>query len=159
MPAGVSLAVAAAAAVGGAVHSFVQGERAEREAKRAGRARAEELRMEAEVVRERGRRLVSSQRAGYGAAGVGLAGSPILVQAQAAYDSLLEQQALIRGSVNARRNARAQARAYGAEGIAGGIAGLGQAAGLVASPEFQRAYFTPAGSSPAGSPAPGRYHG
>lgn len=139
--------VGAAASTAGGVYSVVQGERAERDAKRAGRARAEELRRQAEVERERGRRLLGAQRAAYGAAGVDPGfGSPVLVQGQAFEDTVLDIHQIMAGARNVERDARAQGRGYRAAGIAGGLAGLASAANFAIG-GYGAKTFTPATES------------
>jgi hypothetical protein len=121
----------------------VQGERGRRDARRAGRRRAALLRADAEVERERNRRLLASQRAAYGAAGIGLEGSPLLLQAQTVMDSIREQERIIAGASIDEQNARAAGDAAFAEGIAGAIGGVGQAAQIVSSDDWRTA-FSPA---------------
>lgn len=129
------------------VHSFVTGERAEREAKRAGRRRAEELRKQAEVERERGRRLIGAQRAAYGAAGVDPGyGSPALVQGQTFADTMLDIQQIMAGARNVEKDARAQGRAYRAAGISASLAELSSVANLAIG-AYGAKTFTPATES------------
>jgi len=140
MPPAVALAVSAVAAVGGAAYQVVQSERAATDTRRAGRARADQLRREATVERERNRRLLAQQRAAYGAAGVSLQGSPLLVQAQTFMDSIYDQQAILAGANFEEVNARRIASGIRAEGIAGAIGALGQVGALTGSKDFQDAF-------------------
>lgn len=126
-----AVVVGAVASAGGAAASVIQGERASRQARRAGRQRANELRKAADVERERNRRLLASQRASFGAAGVTGAGTPLLVQAQSLIDSIRDQERILAGARFEERNAEARADALFLGGIAGGIAQLGQAASFL----------------------------
>jgi hypothetical protein len=122
------MGVAAAIAIGIGTAVSVKGQLDSAKAQRkAGRQRRDELRRAAEVERERGRRLRSAQRARFGAAGVGLAGTPLLVGGQALVDSLLDQEAILAGARNAGREGSLRADAATIGAIGSGISGLGQA--------------------------------
>jgi hypothetical protein len=127
---GISLALVAlgASAIGTGI-SVNEAKKAERKEKRAARVvRGERLR-EADAERERGRRLRSTQRAAFGAAGVNADfGSPQSLQFRSVLDSIDRQGRIIRGAQfefeDTRRRARANtvnAYAAGFQNIAGAL--------------------------------------
>lgn len=116
-----------ASAVVGGVSSYFGGQSAKRKAKRAGRKRRELLRKEADVEMERGSRLASTQQAGYGAAGVGMAGSPLAVQTQTFMDTIRNRERILAGAQIDYDNSKNQGSMYALEGIGGAISGLTQA--------------------------------
>lgn len=115
----------AVGAVAGAAFSYFGGRSAKKKAKRSARQRAALLRKEADVERERSRRLVSAQRAAYGAAGVDpTAGSAGLVQSQAFMDSIRDQERILAGAQIDYKNQKNLASSYQTQGIASGVAML-----------------------------------
>ncbi|MFQ5593154.1 MAG: hypothetical protein ACE5HA_03295 [Anaerolineae bacterium] len=140
----VAAAIAITATLASGTVSAIEQRRGAKEAKREGRRRAAEISAEAKVEeereRERAARLLASQRAGFGAAGVTQAGTPALVQVQSLFDSLRERERILSGAARqseaVRRQSRNKARALnigagttlltsvgkaGAVGIQGGL--------------------------------------
>lgn len=91
-------------------------------AKRSGRERAAQLRMDADLERVKSKRLLARQRAQFGAAGVaGPQGSPLLVQTQALIDSIRDRERILAGARFVERDARRQGDAAFTAGISGGV--------------------------------------
>lgn len=122
------LGAAAGASIGSAVSSVLGGGKARRKARRASRQRAAYLRREADVERERSRRLVGEQRAGFGAAGVDPnVGSPLEVQVQTMQDSFLNQERILAGAGLSQQEGYLQADLARSQGIGMGIDSFTQA--------------------------------
>jgi hypothetical protein len=134
----VELAVMAGLSAAQSASGFIAAGRSRKKARRAARKRAALLRRDADVERERGRRLVSEQRAGYGAAGVNPnVGSAADVQLQTLQDSFLRQEQILSGAALSQDEGYLQADLARTEGFGMGISALTQALGYAY--DFRRA--------------------
>lgn len=121
---GVEAAIVASV-VGAGIQAIGQLDQAKQE-KKASRRRATEMRQAASVENERGRRLRAAQRASFGAAGVGMSGTPILRSSQSFLDSLLDQEAILQGARNIEEEGRLRARAATIGAIGSLVGGASQ---------------------------------
>jgi hypothetical protein len=134
----VELAVMAALSAAQGVSSLIGGSSARRKQRRAARQRAALMRRDAEVERETARRLLGSQQAAYGAAGVNPnTGSALDVQFQTMQDSIRDQERILAGAAIAQKEGYLQADLSRSAGISGGVSGATQALGYLY--DFRRA--------------------
>jgi hypothetical protein len=125
--------ISAAAASYGAYQSYQTGKYNQRVAERDAEAAEAKAAYDANIHRDRVRRLISTQRALYGKSGVELTGSPLLVLEDTAAQGELDALAIRHGGSTSAARSRSEGRLAAMEGRAGAIRGAGQAGSTLLS--------------------------